>query len=414
MSARPCRSALGRLALGARLALAGVALAGLASACGSVAEPEPAADRAPHEIRAPRAAPDEATAPRASAAARAARASVSDEAWRPERTWVDTLDVEELALGPDALWVASRGGLERFDAPDFVARRHYTTADGLDTVSAVAVRLRAGTVEALTETGRCTLEPSDRFRCTPRRPGPSTRPARPAEELAGERVTARAADGAHAFAATAGAGVWDVSPGTGGAGAPRRLTASDLPCGAHVSAVAEHAGALWVGTFHGGVCRSDDGGPFVRVADGPLLVNDLAATPDGLYAATSDGLFVWREAAPRFVRVRELGAEPVNRLAYTDGTLYATSIDFLHCLRLRAGATPRLTSWQWPAGSHSLQAVAARGSHIWLASEDRGAIRFDGRGFRAFDATTELPTSWAVDVALGADGSAYVATLRHG
>ena len=358
----------------------------LSSGCASVAEVEPEGREAPAAADAPD--------------------HVADDGWLPTQTWIDTLDVADLALEPGALWAASRGGVERFDAPAFAPSRHYTRADGLDASAALAVRIRGGEVEVLPRTARCTLaRATDRFRCTPRRPGAPEPSQTSRGELAGHRMTARVGEGARAFAATAGAGVWDVSA------EPRPLGRSALPCGAHVNAVAEHAGAVWVGTFHGGVCRAAGGGAFVHV-DGPQMVNDLASTPDGLYAAASEGLFVWREDEERFVRLRELPAEPVNRLSFADGVLWATSIEHLH--RLQPDGRPRVTSWQWPAGSRSLQAVAARDGVVWLASEDRGAIRFDGRAFRAFDATTGLPTSWAMDVAHGPDGAAYVATLRDG
>jgi ligand-binding sensor domain-containing protein len=58
--------------------------------------------------------------------------------------------------------------------------------------------------------------------------------------------------------------------------------------------------------------------------------------------------------------------------------------------------------------------VASGGGAVWLASEDCGAIRLRGDGFEIFDRAAGLPSSWAVDVAVAPDGTAWVATLRHG
>jgi ligand-binding sensor domain-containing protein len=54
------------------------------------------------------------------------------------------------------------------------------------------------------------------------------------------------------------------------------------------------------------------------------------------------------------------------------------------------------------------------GRDVWLASEDRGVIRFRAGKFESFDRASGLPSSWFVDVAPAAGGGVWAATLRNG
>src|SRR5262249_51391300 len=72
------------------------------------------------------------------------------------------------------------------------------------------------------------------------------------------------------------------------------------------------------------------------------------------------------------------------------------------------------TYWR-PGKTRALQAVAlGPEGAVWLAAEDRGAMLLDRGSFRIFDRAAGLPTSWATDIAVAEDDTAFVATLRHG
>jgi ligand-binding sensor domain-containing protein len=141
------------------------------------------------------------------------------------------------------------------------------------------------------------------------------------------------------------------------------------------------------------------------------MINDLLATPRGVYVAAGEGLYVTTDARKfhRDARVRDRGA---NRLAFSRGRLFVTTPATLYELRLEGRNLVR--RWRHPAGSTSLQAVAVSGPTIWLASEDRGVIRFHAGKFESFDRASRLPSSWVVDVAPAPSGGVWAATLRNG
>jgi ligand-binding sensor domain-containing protein len=314
-----------------------------------------------------------------------------------------TLDVAGLAIDEAALWVATRGGLERYAAPDFRARRLYGTADGLDSMDVRAVFSDERGLEVQTRGSRCRLE-GERFACSPRA-APPPLPPLALPPIAGRRVTASLSARGRHFVGTAGAGVWELGS------EERRLSPAGQLCGHHVTSFALHQGELFVGTFNEGLCRTHDGTSFAPVEAPFAMVNHLLSTPIGLFVAASEGLYRLGDDG-RFVALQGLEVRGASRLAFDGKALYATSPAALW--RFDPDATPRMRSWQAPAGSGALQAVSFSGGELWLASEDRGAIHFDGESFRSFDAASGLPTSWMLDVAADDDGSAYLATLRHG
>ena len=141
------------------------------------------------------------------------------------------------------------------------------------------------------------------------------------------------------------------------------------------------------------------------------MVNDLRATPRGLFVAAAEGLFVTRDGRTfrREERVRERGA---NRLAATGRWLFVTTPAVLYAVRLDGRDLVR--RFRHPAGSTALQAVAVSGGNVWLASEDVGVIRMQQEKFEAFDRASGLPSSWTVDVAAAPGGGVWAATLRNG
>ncbi|HXI56417.1 MAG TPA: hypothetical protein VNO55_10180, partial [Polyangia bacterium] len=229
----------------------------------------------------------------------------------------------------------------------------------------------------------------------------------PASALfAGARETARLTVGGRTFVGTAGRGLWLAGP------RPTALTPGDQICGNHVVAVAHFRGDVWLGTFDQGLCAFD-GHTFRRARVPFRMINDLVATSNALFVASTRGLFRTGDGV-HFQKVAALDGRGVTDLAL-DGngeTLWAVSPAALW--RIPLGARGRLRGYFLPGGSHALQAVDAAGGTVWMASEDRGAIRFRHGQFQVFDRAAGLPTSWGVDVAATDDGGAYVATLRHG
>jgi ligand-binding sensor domain-containing protein len=321
----------------------------------------------------------------------------------PARVVTSTADVEGLAADVDGgtLWVATRGGLEEYDLATLGRRRLYTTADGLAANAVRTVAAGGGRVVARTERATCERL-GDGFSCAPAPPLPLAPPVA-TRTFRGARVTAELEAGGVRFVGTAGAGLWRAGA------SPRLLTPGGQVCGNHVVALARFRGRLFLGTFDQGLCAFD--GTRFRAVPAPFrMINALAATPGALYVATTRGLFATRDGA-RFRRVPLVDGRGVTDLAIDGRLVWAVSPVTLWRVPLDGG---RPRGWFLPGGSRALQAVDARGGVVWLASEDRGALRFrDGR-FTIFDRAAGLPTSWSVDVAVADDGGAYVATLRHG
>jgi len=356
-------------------------------------------------------------------AARGNAAAVGSE----RRVLTNTEQVEALALGAGALWVGTRGGLERYEPGTWRRRAVYTTEQGLPANAVYRVEVTGGGVNFRTGHASCTLQEGATVAC---RPAPRWAPALPSTRARwqGARVTAELVVEGRRVIGTAGAGLW-----LDGA-SPRRLTPLGQLCSNHVVALAEWQGRTWLASFDEGLCSApatpgggdrpsgaaDDGSPtFTRATLGARMINDLAVTPEGLFVATANGLFLSTEGQ-RFARVEAVESTGINDLAYDParGVLWATAPNALWRVPLAGarGRFRRLRALWNPGGSLSLQAVevASEGS-VWLASEDRGALRLqaDGR-WEIFDRAAGLPTSWAMEVAAGPDGAIYVATLRHG
>jgi ligand-binding sensor domain-containing protein len=310
--------------------------------------------------------------------------------------------IEDLAAGDGVLWVATHGGIEEYDLASLKRRRLYNTNDGLPTIEIRKLETEDGALVARTENARCLLA-EGAFACGPAPTLPAPKPSYP-EWMEGTRVTSNLVLGKRRFVGTAGRGLWLDGQ------RPRRLSPGHQLCGNHIEAIAEFNGQLWVGTFDEGLCRWD-GKRFVSVRLPFRMVNDLAATDQGLFVATTQGLFRTRDGN-RFDRIALFDTRGINDLAVDGDTLWATSTATLWRIPIGRKGRPR-GFWQ-PGGTRSLQAVDAVDGNVWLATEDRGLLRMDGKRFVIFDRAAGLPTSWVVDVAAMADGSAYAATLRYG
>jgi len=313
--------------------------------------------------------------------------------------YTNTDRVASVLAGPGALWAATAGGIEQYDLPGGARTRLFTTADGLDSNEVLRV-WHQGTLQARTARSVCTLISGDVFTCTPAAPLPPPAPAVGVLHQ-GARETARLIQDGQQIIATDGAGLWLDG---------RRITPEGQVCANHVEALAAFRGTLWVGTFDAGICVRENG-RFRAIAAPFWMVNDLRATPKGLWVAAAEGLFLTTDGRTfrRQAQVRERG---VNRIAISRRWLFVTTPSVLYAIRRDEPSV----FWRWtrPAGSTALQAVAVSGRNVWLASEDAGVIRMRHGRFQVFDRASGLPSSWAVDVAPGPDGGVWVATLRDG
>jgi ligand-binding sensor domain-containing protein len=190
-----------------------------------------------------------------------------------------------------------------------------------------------------------------------------------------------------------------------------------------VRTIVSYKGRLWVGTYNEGlyVVDAKPGSLEAAVASKAhpssvpaefRMVNGAIEIRDDLYVAANEGLFVTADGA-HFRRVRAVGARGVTGVAFDGVSLYASTASALWRVRLDGGGPPNKVWWR-PAGSRSLQGVVAGPDGIWLASEDRGVIRFDGKTFVAHDRVAGLPTSWVVSIADDGHGGVFAGTLRDG
>ena len=329
-----------------------------------------------------------------------------------------TDEVAAITVARGAVWVATRGGVETYDPGTYARTRVYTTADGLASNDVRGLRVEGGSLIARTADAACYLaDGGARFACAP------------APRLA--NVVPAIAPMAHGHRTTATFTLPDGRTLVGTSGGlwlgERRLTPDGEVCGNHVMAFAVQTGgfapragaprepprgALWLGTFDQGLCRWNER-TFVQIKAPFRMVNDLAATPRGLFIAAGEGLFVTRDDGRTFTRVADAPETQYNDLAFDGVSVYATTPAVVRRIPASRGA-PRARAWWLPGGSHAMQAVAVSGGAIWIASEDRGALKITGRDVAIFDRAAGFPSSWAVDVAALPDGGAVVATLRHG
>lgn len=323
-----------------------------------------------------------------------------------------TRDVEDIAVDGGTAWVATRGGLEAYELLDGRRQRLYTTADGLAEIHVREVRALAGRVEVRTQAHRCTLERT-RFTCVPA-PVLATPEPVLAPRFQDARMTARAAIMGGELIGTAGNGLWlrrDRTPAD-----PILLTPTDQICSNHMIAMAEFRGQLYLGSFDEGLCVTD-GARFRRLDTPFRMVNDMIATPHGLFVAATGGLYRSTDGVG-FERIEFVSARGVNGLAFDGTVLYATTPATLWRIPLverdARGRKQRPRQHWLPGGARAIQKVAVGAGAVWMASEDRGVIRFDGSEFQVLDRASGWSTSWVMDVAVAQDRTLYAATFRHG
>ncbi|MCA9550794.1 MAG: hypothetical protein KC933_12240 [Myxococcales bacterium] len=205
--------------------------------------------------------------------------------------------------------------------------------------------------------------------------------------------------------------------------AGRRLTRTGQLCGNHVTRVIQHQGRWVVGTFDRGVCWSSDAvtwRTFRRPALPSDVVYDVASVGARLFVATSHGLGV--HDGRRFTHYGFGGRNPFG-------------LEALSVLAVLPAAGPegraavverRGISWlgddasliarergQTDVSEH-FTAAAAAGPYLWLGTEDRGVLRFDGTSWTVFHDGKDLPDNWVTALDAAPDGRAVVGTCQDG
>lgn len=320
------------------------------------------------------------------------------------RILTNTEHVEGLVVHQESLWVATRGGVEKYSLATLSREEVFTTAHGLASNHVWQIAVKEAGLVARTRDEVCRFD-GERFQCDSAErlamPVPAT-----ARRFEGAREIERLALGEQELVATAGNGVWLKSK-TG----QRRITPLEQICSNHMMAITEWKQQMWFGSFDEGVCVRD--GATFRTPDVAFhMVNDLLATPQGLFLATGAGLYRSRDGFS-FDRVKVVNQRGVNGLAFDGHSLWATTPGAVFRVRIKKGGPKTKAFWR-PAGSRSLQSVAAGSSGVWLASEDKGLIHKTDKGWVAHDRAAGSPSSWTLAVAVADNGVAYGATLRHG
>jgi ligand-binding sensor domain-containing protein len=314
-----------------------------------------------------------------------------------------TAHVEDLAVDGERLWVATRGGLELYDVGSGAFRRRYDTRDGLDTAHVWTVTLRDGTPQVRTTASTCRLL-GGAFSCTPAK-GPLPLEPTVGPRRAGKRVTATVEVRGRRFEGTAGAGLWL------GGETPRRLTPGGQPCSNHIGPMVEDGPRLWLGSFHEGLCWTDDGVSFSTATDAPRMINDLAAVDGVLWVAATEGLFRSDDGV-RFERERSIRPRGVNGLAADGDVLWVTTPGALWQVPLGKGRT---TAFSRPGRTRAIQGLVRGAGVSWLPTEDRGVLRVDSQqGVTHFDLAAGLSSSWFLAAAVDGEGRVYAGSLRDG
>jgi ligand-binding sensor domain-containing protein len=312
-----------------------------------------------------------------------------------------TIQVEDLAASDADLWVATRGGVERYDLKTGRRAGLLTTTSGLDDNYVREISVRQDVVEARTLHSRCRLEHS-RFSCTPDEyePGPSS----VAPRFMDHRVSARLTVGSREFVGTAGAGLWELGR------EPRSMTPSNQVCGNHVMAMEQFVDRLWIGSFDDGVCSTSDGQTFVVASGDFRMINHMEVVDGVLYVAASEGLFRSSDGGD-FEKVPGVKRPGVNGIAFDQDFIYASTPAALW--KLPRGRGRVRADWR-PGGTRALQGVEHFGDALWMPSEDRGVIELGSASTRVYDKMVGLPSSWILDIAHDDAGRVYAGTLRHG
>ncbi|QSQ26673.1 hypothetical protein JY651_17835 [Pyxidicoccus parkwayensis] len=203
----------------------------------------------------------------------------------------------------------------------------------------------------------------------------------------------------------------------------RRVTPTGQLCGNHITALTRHKGRLVVGTFDRGVCWQRDDGrwqTFRRPALPSNMVLGITSDGDRIYVATTYGLGlydgkVWTQVAfggrnpVALGKLSVLAAMRVDKgVALVDGrgaSIVATGGPSLSLVE----RLPVPEGWS----EHAYVADGA-GRFLWVASEDRGLVRWDGSQWQRFHDGRDLTDNWVTAISADAEGRAVAGTCQDG
>ncbi|RKH31159.1 hypothetical protein D7Y13_15730 [Corallococcus praedator] len=203
----------------------------------------------------------------------------------------------------------------------------------------------------------------------------------------------------------------------------RRVTPTGQLCGNHITALARHQGRLVVGTFDRGACWQRDDGRWQTVRTPALPSNQvLGITSDGqnLYVATTYGLGfhdgkTWTQVAyggrnpVALGKLSVLGASRVlDGVALADGRGLSV---------VSPGSSPLslVKRLPLPEGWSEHPSVAeGSGRFLWMGSEDRGLLRWDGERWQRFHDGRDLTDNWVTALSTDAQGRAIAGTCQDG
>jgi hypothetical protein len=203
-----------------------------------------------------------------------------------------------------------------------------------------------------------------------------------------------------------------------------RRTPKGQLCGNHITALARHRGKLVVGTFDRGVCWQGESGRWETFRTPALPSNQvLGVASDGtnLYVATTYGLGLydgrtWTQMA--FGGRNPVGLGKLSVLAALEGTAEGVGlVDGRGVSFVKPGSRPLKLVKRLPVPEkwteHASVADGA-GRYVWLASEDRGVMRWDGARWKRFHDGRDLTDNWVTALAVDAKGRAVVGTCQDG
>lgn len=341
--------------------------------------------------------------------------SALGEELKVRQVWGPTHEIHDALFTPESLFVATSGGVQKFDRSSRKLLKHYTTLDGLTSLKTLRLTREGttggGALIATTERAECLLV-AERFQC--RLSEEKLSNGRKSTKIGlryyeGSRVTVSLRSGSDSFVGTSRVGAFlngqSLSTGT------------SLPA-QHVTSLAVFQSTLWVGTFNDGLLRQEVDGRFVALSAPGQLINALATGRDRLFVATSDGLYSTTDGRG-FVKDKFVDGAVVG-LAYDGVSMWAATPGALY--RVREGRGPPSDVWWMPGGSRSLQKLSFRGGFLWIGTEDRGALRLKitpvlvsrDRPFAIFDLSAGMPSSWSLSTAAIDGGGALMTTLREG
>ena len=334
-------------------------------------------------------------------------------------TFTNGDDVRALAFDADhdAVWAATSGGLDRYDVKSH-ARTHFGVESGLDSLdvrSIHVVPLALGRRDC-----RSPMRSKSRIRTWPihvRFAASTGTEHTERRDPLRVPVVARIATDDGTFIATRGAGVWLAPAAPREIRTPRRSRDQrrELRSKDCILQASRMGGNLRRRARHDGrdrrarcPARTHAHGQRSRASDGTLFI------------AANEGFFLHARRvdlrARRRDRTRRDRHRQISRSRLRD--------DHLHRVAPSRRSSRDRRSQLFSTRRHAIDSrnrdvhTPNGGAVAWMASEDRGVIRFDPSAntprFVSFDKLGGAPTSWVVALAGDDHGGVFAATLRDG